>query len=943
MAYSTNGTSWTGLGKRTFTTTCTAVAWNGYIWVAGGSGGNQMAYSYDGLTWYPNTYANALMTTQTFGFGTRRVTPLVVSTPPMRINQPITDSFTVAGGTGNNNRLMYTFDGVTWYGVPYIQQWFSSVTSICFSGQLWVAGGTATTTGGPCLIYSYDGIVWNPCNFNSSWMGSSNSTINSIATNGYIWIASNSTANSNSYSRDGINWVQGDNPGGNNPSYGVCWTGTMWIAAVSSGCYITYSYDGLFFRGGVINPAYGSIFSEGRCAASNGIVHLVGGQAAVPAGGTMAYSYNGMQWVPLGTLIFSTMCYAIAWNGQLWVAGGTGTNTLAYSYDGIAWIPSISGNNQMTSQCNAVTWNGTYWFACGSGTNRMLYSVDGINWFPHASGNALGGATTINAIASRAILPIQAPVVNGGPQQSLTQTYSMNVQPNQSIQTSSALQFQGRNGPGSIGPESMIFALGTGTGFIARSYDGKNWGSTTSGSIGLTTIYAGASNGTVILLGGTGTSFSVSYMTPEYVNPTQKHAGINKSVFTTQCNAVTWTGVAWILGGAGTNTLGYAIMPNASISNTPVLVGLGASIFTTSCTALCTVNNNLIIGGGSGTNSLAYSTNGGQSWTGQGTAIFSTACYALCNGRLLVVAGGAGTNTMAYTNAPATPSWTAVSVQPFSTQCNAIAHNGLLWVAGGSGTNNLAYSYDGQTWTGLGAVILAGGCNAVAWNGQIWVAGGTDSSSNSRNWYSYNGLDWFPAPLAGTGLSAMTAVYGYCSYFRNPSSVIVQPSRLIDRPTDNFMLMGVTTAGSSFAPRLLYTYDGGNTWIQSAQGANSFSFQSAFYSLVYNGQIWVAGVSSAAPGATWPVNYPMGYSYDGINWFGTGNSVFTTGSTTFCVAWNGSYWLAVSDTTPYLAYSTDGVTWIPNSAAGVISNTVAWNGSYWLAGGATSNTQLALS
>ncbi len=52
MAYSSNGTTWTGLGTTLFTTRTNSVSSNGNRWVAGGTGGaNTLAHSLDGITW----------------------------------------------------------------------------------------------------------------------------------------------------------------------------------------------------------------------------------------------------------------------------------------------------------------------------------------------------------------------------------------------------------------------------------------------------------------------------------------------------------------------------------------------------------------------------------------------------------------------------------------------------------------------------------------------------------------------------------------------------------------------------------------------------------------------------------------------------------------------------------------------------------------------------
>ena len=92
-----------------------------------------------------------------------------------------------------------------------------------------------------------------------------------------------------------------------------------------------------------------------------------------------------------------------------------------------------------------------------------------------------------------------------------------------------------------------------------------------------------------------------------------------------------------------------------------------------------------------------------------------------------MVAGGSGTNTLAYSSDGI--NWVASGGALFSA-CYAIAWNGTLWVAGGLGTNRLAYSSDGINWIGntSGNAIFSIQCKTVAWNGAIWVAGGQNSN-----------------------------------------------------------------------------------------------------------------------------------------------------------------------------------------------------------------------
>lgn len=94
---------------------------------------------------------------------------------------------------------------------------------------------------------------------------------------------------------------------------------------------------------------------------------------------TIAFSDNGITWFGLGSSIFSNgkgLGYSEEQN--LWLAGGVGVNsTMAYSYDGINWIPN---NKIFTTQCNDLLFANNTWIAVGSGTITIAISSDGFNW-----------------------------------------------------------------------------------------------------------------------------------------------------------------------------------------------------------------------------------------------------------------------------------------------------------------------------------------------------------------------------------------------------------------------------------------------------------------------------------------------------------------------------------------------------------------------------------
>jgi hypothetical protein len=90
------------------------------------------------------------------------------------------------------------------------------------------------------------------------------------------------------------------------------------------------------------------------------------------------YSYDGFTWTGLGTSIFSTQGNFVHWNGKLWVAVGTGTNTMARSLNGITWVATTP--TPFTTSGTGLAWNGILWVATGTGTNTVAYSSDGITW-----------------------------------------------------------------------------------------------------------------------------------------------------------------------------------------------------------------------------------------------------------------------------------------------------------------------------------------------------------------------------------------------------------------------------------------------------------------------------------------------------------------------------------------------------------------------------------
>lgn len=555
---------------------------------------------------------------------------------------------------------------------------------------------------------------------------------------------------------------------------------------------------------------------------------------------TMAYSSDGQNWTGLGSSIFA-QGRGLAYNGRIWVAGGDGggTNSLGYSYDGLTWTGL--GKSIFNSGCYDFAWNGKLWVAGGgnSGTHTLAYSYDGINWT--GTGNLIN--TWTNSVA-----------YNG----------------------------------------KMFVAVGNGTVNMVYSYDGINW-TTNHSSLFIQGVCV-RWNGTMWIVGA-GINTSSTYIAYSYdgINWT---AVTNSKTLINHENGligVAWNGTLWVgtCGGSGcTNSLIYSY--DGIIWN-----GLGTSIFTNYPYSI-TWNGQMFMACGNafnGTNSMAYSYDGVH-WIGLGTSLFSAICYAAVNNvayenqitiqKRLTVAGGRGTNTLAYSYDGI--QWTGLGNTLF-TDCYGIATNGNIWIAMGAGTTKIAYSMNGIQWTAnTGYNSLFGARIHVAWNGSMWIACGDAGTCTLAS--STDGKIW-------TAIEKTT--FTSVCY-----SVATNGNRWV----------GVGSGTNSIA----YS-DNGTTWV--GLGTTIFSRAGTLW-VGCNGPMFVAGEESYNNAA---------YSYDGITWITIGSSSPKCRG----FAWNGTMWITLGGNT--ISYSYDGKTWIQQTVSFfVVGISVTWNGTLWLASGVGSST-----
>jgi len=715
------------------------------------------------------------------------------------------------------------------------------------------------------------------------------------AWNGYMWVAvsNGSTTNDIGYSYDGINWVISSNTSTSSGFQSICYAKNIWIlgGTTTTNNSILYSYDGVNFIGATNTLTYIQNVWDIK---TNGHIILAVGKLTSAA---MMYSYNGITWTSptanLTNLITGTLT-CIAWNGSIWVAGGSGTNTLAYTTDPLGLTGWVGFGSLINSVVYNLCWNGSVFIAMGNGsTNTIFYSPDGINWT--ALGKTIYSTYALSNTWNGRMFLSQGS--NGGN----TIAYSYNGINWVGIPKSPFNGVGGGTGVAfnAVRPHSITFqrnltiAGGKSTAStIVYSLDGINWtglGTSVFSTQGLGVYY----NGRIWVMGGQGTN------TLAFSQNGISWTGLGSSIFSTYCFQTLWVPYLslWVAGGLGGNSLAYSYDGMTWISSpTNPFFGGACALATSSNLIIAVGTNNAGIG-----NTIAYSTNG-ITWTGVGSPIITLEGFGIAyNGSIWVASGQTTTTTGKLIYSYNGINWTDTGYAGFTSSGRNVAWNGSIWVATGQGTSSTAYSYNGINWT-AGTNIFPTYGLTITWNGSVWIAGGGITTYSLA--YSYDGITW--TGVAGSMSLITTNTYGLGTNFN------VKPIPFIQHPTLAFG-NGTNT--------IAYSQDGIN-WVSLGTTVFSSTGRKAFW----NGTIWVAtgqGVNTLA------------YSYDGFNWTGLGASIFTTSG--FGITYNGTIWVACGQGVHSIAYSSNGINWTPvaNSSQIFVLNGfgVAWNGKAFLASG----------
>lgn len=749
-------------------------------------------------------------------------------------------------------------------------------------------------------------------------------------------VASSGVGNTLAFSPNGINWSGLGASIFDTRVNGISHNGKIWVAVGSDINSIAFSWDGKKWFG------LGSIFSIGNCVAWNGTLFVAGGSIglnSVP----LAYSYDGINWLPpVGLEAVTTGITAVAWNGTMWQAGSS-VGQMAYSYDGINWTLSTNVSVLGGYKVNDIKWMGSLWHAAMNFNSLLVYSNDGFNWISASvsgyftmrfSQCVWNGIIIIGCGASGYSYAYTGRPTSVWWNQVTTQITSVN-----------SIKWTGKNylmfGSGTNTIESLTCPTYNPAYLVvpaATTVRNTVFTTGTTFDFSITNPHSVTFPAYMVLSGGQSDTNTMRY---SYDGLTWTNTN---NVFSTSCNAIKYNGRIWVAGGAGGNTLAFSY-------NGLLWTGLGAAVFTSACNNLCWSGSIWVAVGN--TSGIAYSYDG-LIWVPITTNYFNSTLggkSVAYNGKIFVAVGG-GTTTgnsilSSFNGIQWTPSGQTVFSDTTLQGVNDVCWNGSKWVAigyGGPGGNSIAYSFNGTTWIGLGVATFPTYANEIAWNGRFFIATGQVSgagncAATSQDGITWSGLGSTPFTSGGYGIgwdgsrwhmgnvSASSAAYSYdgrswIPYSNNFTSTIsfgtnygISPIPYIQHPT----------VAVGYGPYQIGYSDDGITW--QGVGAGIFGQANA---VAWNGSMWIAVGSNNDPNN----NNTIAYSLDGLNWTGLGATIFSESGNG--ITWNGDIWIATgTDPVNTIAYSTNGLQWfgLGNSVFQIAGFGVAYNGTAWVAMG----------
>ena len=396
-----DGTQWTACGSRYLDAGVYAIGWSTelHTWVAGGvstslSGGLIYCTSILGVYFIPALWTSSVVIREVGGVSWNG--KIWVATPYL--------SGTV---------VAYSADGQTWTGLDLSGVVNNVYTTAQWNGSYWSIGAV-NKSGVSTFIKSSNGVSWVldvPLKDSSgnaiSWVTNQNLFVDASGNhrllNNYLTVPDTdiqlaSTVSGDWVSSGGYNdWTKVVATGGNGGIRGgvLAWNEAVFLAGDLSGQLwyspngIVWQYSRTFFdtSGSIVNAL---VWNQPRQGYTFLQTILVAGGQRVGGGGSMAYSYDGIQWysTATGASGLTSKVNGIAYGGKVWVAVGSGSGGwVATSFNGRIWTSSTFGVNagveNLMTEGYDITWNGSIFLAVGLnsvGAGVMASSVDGYSW-----------------------------------------------------------------------------------------------------------------------------------------------------------------------------------------------------------------------------------------------------------------------------------------------------------------------------------------------------------------------------------------------------------------------------------------------------------------------------------------------------------------------------------------------------------------------------------
>jgi hypothetical protein len=593
---------------------CDALVWNGINWVAGGKSSKPLVNSPDGINWQDSSNNSAITT----------VNALAANS-----------NLTLAGGISQSNVIAYSTDGGLIFNNStsdsnILKNYYSIDGTNNFGLNLAMNSNKTILAVQTLANSSFVGSVSIYNNNNSNWslsqtLNNFDLSINNITmnANGTVLIISQSIYNNSNgklLTYNNINNI---------------WTQTQSIIPSTSSNY-------QFFSRSVALDASGSVMAVGAYYYNN-------------IGRVYVYSYN------FGTALWNSSTPQLIDPVPSSNPSGFGTS-----------ISMDQGHNYMVVGApyyNGYNGGAVYIYNYNFGTSQWNSPPQLIT-----GSNNYGNVVAFNAFGT--VLGVQSPYYNSSMRVGAIYLYNYNSGAAQWGLNTTINNPDNSNVSTGFGDTFKFNAAGTVLAVGAPIYNGTRGivyvYTTTNGTWSSTPTYT-INNpnpinntdifGTSIVLDSTGTFITIG---AQYYNNYNGRIYIYNNYTFRQCNAIASNTNVWVAGGASyTNSLSYSLDGMTWVPSTNGTTGYPFS--GGSCNAVAW-NGSIWVAGGTGTQALAYSSDG-QSW---------------------------------YQS-----SFTDMS------QCNGITWNGTYWLATGSGVNTMASSVDGILWLGNGDILFSSG-NAIS-------------------------------------------------------------------------------------------------------------------------------------------------------------------------------------------------------------------------------------